>query len=429
MRVAVIGGGYAGMAAAVTLADAGAAVTVYEAGPHPGGRARRVIVNGVALDNGLHVLVGAYRETLALIEKTHPHPQAAFTRLPLDWRVHARFRLKAAPLPAPLHLAIGLLLAEGAPWRERLAAMRFMRSLEAAQFHLEREGTVSALLAQHAQGPLFTRHFWEPLCLAALNTPPDIASARVFSNVLRDGLAGGRHASDILLARTDLTALFPGPAASYVEARGARVLTGRRVLTLELDDGGVAVVTQASRERYEHAICAAGAQQAAALFSGIPVLASVADLLTSLRYQPIYSVFLQFEQSVRLPAPMLGTAGIAQWIFDREAICAQRGLVGAVISGTGPHEAMTQDELARAVHAELAREFGPLPALAWHRVIAEKRATFECSVGVERPETRTPAHNVHLAGDHTASDYPATLESAVRSGIAAARQALGTTSA
>src|SRR6185295_10398491 len=108
MSVAVIGGGYAGMAAAVTLADGGVPVTVFEAGPHLGGRARRVIVNDVALDNGLHILIGAYRETLRLVRALHPAPDDALMKFPIDWRVHQHFRLKAVPLPAPLHLVGGL---------------------------------------------------------------------------------------------------------------------------------------------------------------------------------------------------------------------------------------------------------------------------------------------------------------------------------
>ncbi len=412
------------MAAAVTLADAGVPVTVFEAGPHLGGRARRVLVNGVHLDNGLHILVGAYRETLRLLHKTQAAPSGALMRLPLDWHVHQRFRLKAAPLPAPLHLAIGLLFARGAPWRERIAAARFMRAMQAAKFRLARDSTVRALLEAHAQGPAFTRFLWEPLCLAALNTPPSIASAQVFLNVLRDGFVGERAAGDILLTRVDLTALFPTPAADYVRARGGAVVTARRVEALQPDGDGVLVKTSADAERYAHAILAVAPHNAAALLAGIPALADTAGVLGRFRYQPIYSVYLQFEEPVRLPAPMLGVTGAAHWIFDRAAICGQRGLVGAVISGKGAHQDMPQDELARVVHADLEHAFGPLPALAWHRVIAEKRATFECSAGCERPPTRTPVANIHLAGDYTASDYPATLEAAVRSGIAAAVQVL-----
>lgn len=425
MNVAVIGGGYAGMAAAVTLADAGVPVTVYEAGPHLGGRARRVVVNDVALDNGLHILIGAYRETLRLVHALHPNPGQALTRLPLDWRVHDRFRLKAAPLPAPLHLAAGLLTARGVPWRERFAAAKFMHAMRKQRFELAGDMTAHDLFVANRQGPAFVRYFWEPLCLAALNTPPRIASAQVFLNVLRDGLDARRAASGILLARIDLSSLFPEPAGEHVRNRGGKVLTGQTVEALEGAADGIVVKTRAGAERYTHAISAVSPHRAAALLEGLPQLARTVSLLARFRYQPIYSVYLQFSQSVRLPAPMLGLTGLAQWAFDREAICAQRGLIGVVISGEGAHEDMTQEALASDVHRELERELGPLPSLLWHRVIAEKRATFECSVGLERPPTRTSLPNLHLAGDYTASDYPATLETAVRSGIAAASHVIG----
>ena len=424
MSVAIIGGGYAGMAAAVTLADAGIPVTVYEAAPHLGGRARRVVVNDVALDNGLHILIGAYNETLSLVRGLHSDVDRALARFPLDWQVHRRFRLKAAPLPAPLHLAIGVLSARGAPLLERLAAARFMRAMRRDHFHLAADVSAKQLLATHQQGPVFTRYFWEPLCLSALNTPPAIASARVFLNVLRDGLDGGRSASEILLARVDLSALLPEPAADHVRARGGEVLVGQTVDALEQHGAGMIARTRAGARRHSHAICAVSPHRAAPLLARLSQLAPTLRLLERLRYQPIYSVYLQFSEAVRLPAPMLGLTGLSQWVFDREAICGQRGLLAAVISGEGAHQDMTQDALAAAVHGELERELGPLPALSWQRVIAEKRATFECSVGLERPSTATALPNVHLAGDYTASDYPATLESAVRSGIAAARQVL-----
>jgi squalene-associated FAD-dependent desaturase len=425
MNVAVVGGGYAGMAAAVTLADAGVPVSVFEAGPHLGGRARRVVVNGVALDNGLHVLIGAYRETLALVRRVNAEPARALTRLPLDWRIHDRFRLKAARLPAPLHLAAGLLTARGAPLSERIAAARFMSAMRASAFSLPRDITVRELLASHAQGPAITRYLWEPLCVAALNTPPGIASAQVFLNVLRDGLAAERAAGDILLARVDLTALFPEPAADYVRARGGAVHTGRTVEALHQDGARMSLRTRDGETVFDHVICAVSPHRAARLLSELPEMTATIAALEALRYQPIHSVYLQFNEPVRLPAPMLGFEGTAHWLFDREAICGQRGLIAAVISASGAHEDLAQDALARRVHEEIEGAFGPLPPLAWHRVIAEKRATFECTVGLERPAARTALAAVHLAGDYTESGYPATLEAAVRSGIAAAHRALG----
>ncbi|MGZ5136705.1 MAG: hydroxysqualene dehydroxylase HpnE, partial [Burkholderiales bacterium] len=358
------------------------------------------------------------------VHEVHGNASEALMRLPLDWQVHRRFRLKAAPLPTPLHLALGLLTARGASWRERFAAARFVRAMRAQQFRVAEDISVSALLAAHGQGPAFQAYFWKPLCLAALNTPPAIASARVFLNVLRDGALAHRSAGDMLLARGDLSTLFPEPAANHLRARGGRVALGSRVDALIHTRQGIGVKTQRDTHEYAHVICAASPYNAAALTASLPGLQEIAATLAQLQYQPIYSVYLQLKESVLLPAPMLALTGLAQWVFDREAICGQRGLLAAVISGKGAHQGMTQDELARKVYDELERELGPLPPVAWHRVIAEKRATFECSVGVKRPSTRTPLAQVHLAGDYTASDYPATLEAAVRSGIAAAAQVL-----
>ncbi len=424
MQVAVVGGGYAGMAAAVTLAQAGVPVTVYEAAPQLGGRARRVTVNDVALDNGLHILLGAYSETLRLVNLVAAAPTQALTRIPLQWKIHDRFSIKAPRLPAPLHLIIALLTARGVCWSERFAALRFMRNMRAQAFRLERDVSVSELLASHAQGSNFVRYLWEPLCVAALNTPPARASAQTFLTVLRDGLDADRASSDLLLARHDLSALFPDPAATYVRARGGTVTTGCSVDSIGPLENRVAITARETTTPFDHVICAVSPHRTAALLASFPALGETIAVLGRFRYQPIYSVYLQFAEPVPLPTPMLGMAGQAQWLFDREAICGQRGLLAAVISAEGPHQDMTQDELARSVHREIESELGPLPALEWHRVIAEKRATFECTVGLERPSTSTPLPNLHLAGDYTASDYPATIEAAVRSGMAAANQVL-----
>ena len=421
-QVAIIGGGYAGMAAAVTLAEQRIPVTVYEAGPVLGGRARRVDINGVALDNGLHILIGAYRETLRLIAQVHPAPASALLRLPLNWHVHQHLHLKAPKLPAPLHLAVALLTAKGASLGESFAAARMMRALRGMDFRLRQDTTVSELLRAHAQGPVLTQHLWMPLCVSALNTPPDIASAQLFLNVLRDGLNADRAGSDMLIAREDLSALFPQPAAEYVRAQGGAVLTGQRVSTFEPIDGGFAVTAGKETRSHSRVICALPPHQVAAFLVGITALSDTMAQVLALHYQSITSVYLQFDGRVRLPSPMIGLAnGFAHWLFDREAICGQRGLIGAVISADGPHLALSQEALAQRVHEELAAQFGPLPPLQWQRVITEKRATFSATPGLPRPTQATPLKHFWLAGDYTASDYPATLEAAVRSGIACAQ--------
>ena len=140
-RVAVVGAGYAGMAAAVTLAGKGIPVTVFEAGPVPGGRARRVLSQGTELDNGQHILIGAY-STLFGLMRTVGVPQDALLRLPLEICYPGRFRLSARRLG----LLGGLLGAQGMPFRERLGALRFLSRLRASRVRLDEDMSVDRLL-------------------------------------------------------------------------------------------------------------------------------------------------------------------------------------------------------------------------------------------------------------------------------------------
>ncbi|MDP1537927.1 MAG: hydroxysqualene dehydroxylase HpnE [Burkholderiales bacterium] len=422
MTVAIIGGGYAGMAAAVELAARDIPVTVFEAAPVLGGRARRVTVNDTALDNGLHILIGAYSETLRLIEQVAPQRADAFLRTPLDLQIHNRFHLRTPKLPAPLHVAYALLSAQGLTLKNKLSAARFMQAMKACNYRLAEDCTVTVLLEKYQQPVVLIEYLWSPLCIAALNTPAARASAQVFLNVLRDSLGAGRAASDLLLARVDLTVLFPQPAADYVLARGGHVETGAAVARVTQEGARFVVQVHGQQRHFAQVICAVAPHSAAALLADIPALAAARDAINALDYEPIHSVWLQFAGSVRLPAPMIGISDSpAQWLFDREAICGQRGLIGAVISASEAQVGEAQDALAQRIIADLTAQFGPLPPLLWQRVIAEKRATFSCTPGLARPAQLTACKNFFLAGDYTAGDYPATLESAVRSGIACAR--------
>jgi squalene-associated FAD-dependent desaturase len=395
------------MAAAVTLAARGAAVTVFESGPVPGGRARRVTTGGRTLDNGQHILVGAYA-TLFSLMRTVGVPQDAVLRVPLELRYADGFRLRALFLPAPFGLLGGLLAARGLPWRERFDAVRFMLAMRRQRFRLAADCSVRQLLERHAQQGRIGHYLWKPLCISALNTPPELASANVFLAVLRDTLAGESEASDLVLPRVDLSRLFPEPAAQWLRARGADVRCEAPVRDLD-----------ALRAQFDAVILAVGPHQLKAL---APALVAEFD------YQPITTCYLQYAEKVRLPFPMLGLAdGLVQWVFDRGALTGAQGLLAAVISAQGEHQAMTQDALAQRCHAELAAALPGLPAPQWSRVIAEKRATIAVGAGLARPRQETGLPGVWLAGDYTDPEYPPTLEAAARSGVRAAQLALGQT--
>ena len=423
-NVAIIGGGWAGMSAAVELAAHGIPVTVFEAAKTLGGRARRVEMDGVALDNGLHVLIGAYRETLRVIEKVSIPGQAPkLLRLPLQLRLEPGFQMRAARLPAPFHVAAALAFARGLPITEKFAAVRFMRAQKSTGFQCEPGLTVNALLKSFRQPSNLVSCLWAPLCVSALNTSPEQADAQIFLNVLHDSLAGPRSASDLLLPKTDFSALFPDPAADHIERNGGQVRRGAAVTSLRVLGDGFEV-SAAATTRHTHAILAVGPHRLEQVAAEIAPLAPQLAMVRKFTYQPIFSVFLQYPENVGLQVPMIGMRqGLTQWIFDRGQLCGQPGMLGVVISASGVHQDLPQSELAKRVHQELEHRFG-LPEPRWSRVIAEKRATFACTPNLQRPENRTSIPGLYIAGDYTQSRYPATLETAVRSGLACARHIL-----
>lgn len=443
--VAVIGAGWAGCAAAVELARAGYKVTLLEAARTLGGRARCVETDRARLDNGQHIMLGAYTESLRLIQLTGIDREQALLTLPLQMRYPPNtngmdFAAPALPLPAPLHLLAALYRAQGLTSEDKLSLARFSTSARWMGWQLHADCSVSELLARFDQTERLTRLLWRPLCLAALNTPPERASARVFLNVLRDSLgAKRRRASDMLLPRTDLSALFPQAAAAYVEARGGAVRSGAKVQAVrsiegrlwQLDISGSAVGGTWSTY-FSGVAVATGASQAATLLHDIPGqdTTGVCAQLTAFEPEAITTVYLQYDPAIRLARPFFALQDdpynhhYGQFVFDRGQLdAAQAGLLAVVISASGPAAAQPQELLAEAVAVQLAVDFQwpELGRPAWFKVITEKRATYACAPGLARPANATGLPGLVLAGDYTAGDYPATLEAAVRSGVAAAK--------
>lgn len=408
MRVAVIGGGWAGIAAAVELTASQAQVTLIEAGRILGGRARSVKIEGHTLDNGQHILLGAYRDTLALMRQVGANPDLLFERRPLQIMDPSGFRLALPKLPAPLHVAWGLMTAATVDLSEKLKTALWMQGIQYRKFRLARDCTVAQWLDAAGQTGRLRQHLWEPLCLAALNTPAEHASAQLFANVLRDSLGSARRSdTDLLLPRVPFGELLPEPAALWLKNKGAVLRFGQRVQSIEPTPQGIAI----DGEIFDAAILAVGPHHLNSLVATAP---------TPSHYEPIATVYLQYEAQAALPFPlfnMLGKHG--QWVVDRG-----NGLLACVLSGHGDWEKLTDDMLSSTLVKELMAACGTPPQTRWHKVIREKRATFSGRPGLLRASAHTEHPHLLLAGDHTWADYPATLEGAVRSGLRAARQLL-----
>jgi squalene-associated FAD-dependent desaturase len=267
---------------------------------------------------------------------------------------------------------------------------------------------------------LLNRLLWHPLCVSALNTPPAIASARVFSDVLRAAFGGRARHSDLLLPRCDLTALFPAPAARRITQQGGKVRLSSRVNRITHTGSGLTLGLLSEEAHHSHVILAVAPQHVAGLVATLPELASDVTALAGYDYQPIATAYVQFAADFRLPHPMLALSdGPAQFVFDRGQSHGQAGLMALVASAA---RRLPADWVRLAEH-QLVRLFPTRTALSHHSIV-EKQATYACVPGLPRPTTRTTHPLVFLAGDYTASPYPATLESATSSGVQSARALL-----
>jgi len=258
--------------------------------------------------------------------------------------------------------------------------------------------------------------------------------------VLRDSLGAKRTASDMLIPRLDLGALFPQAAGRFIEAQGGAVHTGAKVAALTRTGDGweLAAAGQALggawRGVFDAVVLATPPAAAATLLAPFAETTELAAQLDTFEYEPIATCYLQYDAALRLPLPFCALLDgpaqerFGQFVFDRGQIDAhQAGLLAVVISAAGAAATLDQDALARACAIQLGAAFPGmgLEAPRWSRVITEKRATFACTPGLARPANATALPGLVLAGDYTAGDeksgdYPATLESAVRSGQAAA---------
>ena len=414
-HVAIIGGGWAGCAAALTLAEAGVTVTLLEASRTLGGRARAVELEGQLLDNGQHILLGAYEQTLHLIERLHATP--GLWRLPLSLNQPPDFSLSCPRLPAPLHLLAGLLNAQGLNWLEKLAAMRWAHSLLNGA---DAPAPLTVGQLTRSQPEKLNRLLWHPLCISALNTPPETASARVFCNVIRAAFSGRNLHSDLLLPRCDLTALFPAPAAARVTELGGSVRLSCRVTALDAAADAITLSTHDETIACSHAILAVAPQHLTDLAAPVPELQSLVSDVASYTYQAIATAYMQCDPAFQLDKPMFALAeGPAQFVFDRGQSHGQAGLLALVASAAAnlPADWMNQAE------AQLQRIVHPGP-IRWRKAIIEKQASYACVPELARPANRTPHPRIFLAGDYTAGAYPATLESATLSGVQSAHALL-----
>ena len=426
MRVAVVGAGWAGMAAAVQATQDGHHVSVFEAARVVGGRARALTATlpdgkPVVLDNGQHILIGAYTQSLHLMRTVGVEPEHTLTRLPLTLQFPDGDGLTLPPWPSPLDALAGILRTPGWRWADKWALLCAAARWQGNGFACAPHTSVADLCNTLPSVVMHT--LIEPLCVSALNTPAHRASGQVFLTVLRDALLGGRGSSNLLLPRTDLGRLFPQAAADWLQAHGAAVHLGTRVDDLRALPQGR---WQLDQQPFDAVVWATAASNAAQVLAESALRAPEAianqlhhwaNLADRLAFESIATVYAHSPQA-QLALPMLALRNDArhpaQFVFDRAQLGGPSGLLAFVVSASDGDRKILQDQVLAQARAQLGLTLTPV------QTVVEKRATFACTPGLRRP-TSAIAPGLWACGDYVEGPYPATLEGAVRSGLAAAQ--------
>lgn len=499
--VIVVGAGWAGLAAAFALIRQGQKVLVLEAAPQAGGRARTIHIDDLCVDNGQHLLVGAYETCLTLLKWLNLEECDFFYRTPLELLIlslnlssnlpanlpdnlpgnlpgnlsnnlsinssEVSFHFKMAKNSFTLFDTLfntirnikNLLTLKNLTWHERYHLIKFLVQLKKKQAFSNTDEDISVYqwLKSQNQSDKIIQVLWEPILLAVLSTPIKEASHQVALSILKKLFCTPKN-SDYLFPKKDLSEILPNQIIKAIEKDGSTILYRERVQSLIIENGCCIGVQTATRNFIApKVVLATPAYVTEKLLCDSLVLQnnnnsnnsknsknnsgfnscfngdanSSAVFFNPENYQPIATIYFRYSKPIGLKKPMIGlTKSIGHWIFDRSVV-GQPNIISVVITGKGPHlewtTSWTQQTLIDQVLKEL-KAIAPLvsktlaedPILS--RLIIEKRAAFSCRVGIEkqRPNNITPWPNVWIAGDYTIPGYPATLESALQSGIEAA---------
>lgn len=439
LPVVVVGAGVAGLACATKLTEEGCNVVLIEATSHGGGRARSYFDPkiGATIDNGQHLFMGCYLETLRFLRRVGSENEL---KLQSDLEVHLarpdapkRLRLRCPTLPAPMHLAAGLMKMRGLSVQDRLSVLRLGMVINQELQRPDDDESCDAWLQRMGQSPGLRRTFWDPLIWGTLNEDPLASSAAMLLAVVKRGFVSTQRASCFGVSRVGLSELYVKPSLEYLQKQGAIIHLGAPAKQISpLSAQGITVTLKNGREIHARQVVLAVPPSAVPkLFESpwrhLPAIQSI----QSLEHAPIVNLWARLDGPLKLKTDFIGLLeSPLHWIFDRgriEKTVASENLISVTISGARASVQDDAPQLQELLQAELFRFFGrQAPKITAFRAIKEHRATIRHAVGSyrQRPECDIEIPGVYLAGDWVRTGLPATIEGAAQSGHEAARLVL-----
>jgi squalene-associated FAD-dependent desaturase len=468
MRIAIIGAGWSGLSCAIELVQLGHTVTVLEASPLVGGRAKTVelkaqssisqsntSIGSCNLDNGQHILIGAYKSSLQLMQKIGLNTQTLFFRQTLSMHFPNGKGLSFPNIGSPWNALVGIMTAKGWSLADKFSLLKVCSRWQLSGFKCDANTSVQDL-AKGCSSKVFDE-LLEPICISALNISASLADGQLFLNVIKDTLFAGFGASDFLIPMGDLSDTFATPAVQWLKHNGAEVLTHHRVLSFKVKANEAQTKTvepsykkhqwqiqlspnsqnnEALDLNFDHIVLACNAPNAAQILASSINNSSPETPTTTwsdashnwlkttqnLVFNSITTVYLSYD-GPPLPQLMMALNSSpkqpAQFVFDKAQLGGPAGILAFVISASQSLNC-NNEQLAEAVLSQASAIF-PDSQLALFEVITEKRATFSCHVGHQRP-TQQIANKLWACGDYVHEKYPATLEAAVQTGQQVAQQ-------
>ena len=422
LPIIVVGAGWAGLSCAFRLSEGGHQVILLEGSPCAGGRARTIPFQGDKVDNGQHLLTGAYHQTVALLQALSIPEGQFFSRAPLDLCLHRPCGRRLHLMPNRPGASQGLSLGE------KWALRRFFKKLglqnnSGWEALANQDLSMQVLLQKLKQPPLLIKDFWEPLSLAALTTPLENASAQVFLHTLKTLFSADPKDAAWLFPTKDLSQTLPQAILARLSQKKMAIHYQTPVQGLLIQENRcIGVQTREQPWQGAAVVLAAPPQEVVRLVNPHPALHPLESRLAQFTHQPILTIYLRYQEPPALSPPLIGFSGpLSYWIFDRR-LTLQPHLLSVVISGEGTHLTWDAKDLVKKILNDLSHHYPHLAQPLDYKIVREKRAAFSCVTGINqiRPEAQTELKGLYLAGDYTNTGFPATLEGAVASGAAAA---------